>query len=177
MSRTESVSIPSIKYFGTSWYKRGAAYWFKRFWLTFGALWFIVAFLLAFSLLVSVLFDHIKSAQGRGIVLTVLAVLIFVNLYSAYLQMKRSPDERAAHKPLTFKSRANNAKVKLDARTAGTAGTAAGILGGGPIAVLATPLMAGVAFGFFFITLGKYVKEEEWLLAQKFGIERSKAAP
>jgi uncharacterized membrane protein YfcA len=177
MSRIESISVPPIKYFGTSWYKRGAVYWFKRFWLMVAAVWFIAVFFLVLSLFVSVLFDHIKSGPGRGLVLTVLAVLIFVNLYSTYRQMKRSPDERAAHKPLTFKSRAANAKVKLDPRTAGTVGTVAGILGGGPIAVLATPLMAGFAFGCFFISLGKYVKEEEWLLAQKFGIEKSKAAP
>jgi uncharacterized membrane protein YfcA len=177
MSRTDDISVPPIKYFGTSWYKRGAGYWFKRFWLTFGTLWFILAFFLAFSLFVSVLFDHIKSALGRGIVVSVLVALIFVNLYSTYLKMKRSPEERAAHKPLAFQSRPTNTKLKSDARTAGTVGTVAGVLGGGPIAVLATPLMAGVAFGFFFISLGKYVKEEEWLLAQQYGIEKSKAAP
>ncbi|GAB1815888.1 hypothetical protein [Mycobacterium sp. MUNTM1] len=172
MIRAEPEAVPPIKYFGTSWYTRGAEYWFKRFWLTFAALCFVGFFLLAFALVTSVIFDKIGSQSGRTTALTVLVALIIVNLYSTYRQMKRTPDERAAHKPLSFRRRPSDAKVKVNTRTAGTVGTAVGILGGGPIAVIAAPLMAGFAFGCLFISLGKYVKDEEWLLAQKFGAEK-----
>ena len=170
MTEATPESIPSIKYFGTTWYERGPRYWRKRFWFLCLALFSVFIVSLVVGVVISALFSWIGSWQCRSVALVAVAIPIAASCYSNYVKLRRSPQGRAMHRPMSFKPRSD-----ANLRASVAAGTAAGIaasVGGGLIAAIGTLFIAGQVLGFLMIALGKYVNEEEWQLARKYGIEK-----
>lgn len=173
MSNPHDGSVPSIKYFGTTWYERGWPYWRRRLWLVFLGLVFLLAVLGGVTALLFGLFALVKSWQWRLVVVAAAAIPILWSCYSAYIKLRRSPEDRAAHRPMSF-----SPQRPEHLRAGGAAGVATGVfasggsgLAGGLLAV-GSLFIVGQALGFFAITLGKYVNEEEWRLARQYGLEK-----
>lgn len=174
MSSEHDGSVPSIKYFGTSWYERRWPYWRRRLWLVLLAAVLMLAVLGGVTVLFVALFGMISSWHGRLIAVTLAAIPIVWSCYSAYLKLRRSPEDRAAHRPMSFSPRPRSEHI----RAGGAAGTATGVLasGGsglaGGLLAVGSLFLVGQAFGVFAITLGKYINEEEWQLAKKYGLTK-----
>lgn len=167
MSNPENHEVPSIKYFGTSWYERGARYWRQRVWLSLLALLCVFVVVLIIRVLVESLFDGFRSPGARVVVSIAVAAAIVWSCYSSYLTLRRSPEDRALHRPMSFRPSSESSK-----RAAIAGGTAVGLVGGGPIIAIGSFFIVGTVLGFFIITLGKYINEEEWQLAREYGLEK-----
>ena len=89
------------------------------------------------------------------------------------MKLRRTPEDRAAHRPMSFKP-----SNPQDIRAGASAGIATGTfasggsgLAGGLIAI-GSLFVVGQVLGMFAITLGRYVNDEEWQLARKYGLEK-----
>ncbi|MGC4932560.1 hypothetical protein ACLQ3C_02600 [Gordonia sp. DT30] len=172
MSDRPTRPVPSIKYFATSWYDRGFAYWRRRCWLTAFALLLALAVSVGISALIVALVDLIASPVGRVGAIAVAAIPVVWSCYSAYLTPRRPPEDRAAHHPMSFAPQ-NPAHVRVGGAagvTTGLTATAGSSLAGGLLAV-GSLFLVGQALGLLAITLGKYVSEDEWRLARQYGSE------
>ncbi|WP_459968877.1 hypothetical protein [Mycobacterium sp. MUNTM1] len=125
------------------------------------------------AILFFALFKLISSTPGRLIAVTLASLPIVWSCYSAYLKLRRSPEDRAVHRPMSF-----SPQPPERVRAGSAAGIATGVfasggsgLAGGLIAV-GSLFIVGQALGYFAITLGKYVNEEEWRLARQYGLEK-----
>jgi hypothetical protein len=173
MSNQHDGPVPSIKYFGTTWHDRGWAYRRRRFWLALLGLGLLLAVFVGVAALFFGLFPLITSWQWRLVLVVVAAIPMGWSCYSTYIKLRRSPEDRATHRPMSFSpQRAGNL------RAGGAAGVSTGVfasggsgLAGGLLAV-GSLFLVGPALGYFAITLGRYVNEEEWRLARKYGLER-----
>ncbi|GAB1813205.1 hypothetical protein [Mycobacterium sp. MUNTM1] len=173
MSNTHDGSVPSIKYFGTTWYERGWPYWRRRLWLILFGLVLLLAVLGGITALFFGLFALVKSWQCRSVVAVAAAIPILWSCYSTYVKLRRSPEDRAAHRPMSF-----SPQRPENLRAGGAAGVATGVfasggsgLAGGLLAV-GSLFIVGQALGCVAITRGKYVNEEEWRLARPYGLEK-----
>jgi predicted lipid-binding transport protein (Tim44 family) len=173
MDKQHEASIPSIKYFGTTWYERGWPYWRRRFWLA--ALGLLVATVItgAASIVFFGLFELVASLSGRLIAAGVAAVPAIWSCYSTYLKLRRSPEDRAAHRPMSFAPQSPERVRAGSAKGMATGAFASGGSGlAGTLIAVGSLFVVGQGLGYFAITLGKYVNEEEWQLARKYGLER-----
>lgn len=173
MSDSDNGSIPSIKYFGTTWHERGARYWLRRFSLLLFSLSFVAIILGGATIFVAGILPALQSTGGRAVVVLLSVAAVSWSCLSAYVKLRRSEEDRKAHRPLSF-ARSNPS----DVRARGAVGVATGVfasggsgLAGGLLAV-GSLFVVGQVFGVLAITLGRYINDEEWQLAQEYGIER-----
>lgn len=169
MNAPHGANVPSIKYFGTSWYERGVAYWRRRLWLILLALLMVGLVLLTTGIVIGAVLSLIHSATGRWIALVVIAIPVALSFYSTYRRLRRTPEDRALNRRMSFAVRSPRS-----VHAGGAAGTAAGVGavgGGGAGALIAVGnlFIVGTVFGYLAITLGKYVSDEEWSVARRYG--------
>lgn len=173
MSGSPSGPIPSIKYFGTTWYDRGWPYWRRRLWLVLFSSILLAAVLGGVTALFVGLLALVSTWPGQLAVIVGGATPIVWSCWSTHMKLRRSLEDRAAHRPMSFKP--SNPE---DVRAGSSAGIATGVfasggsgLAGGLLA-MGSLFLVGQAFGVFAITLGRYINDEEWRLARTYGLEK-----
>ena len=173
MSQAASESIPSIKYFGTTWYERGWPYRRRRIRLSAFMLFLVAIAVGTVALLFSALFDLVPSWPGRLYVIIGCVLPMAWSCWSSYMKLRRSPEDRAAYRPMSFAP-----SDPKDIRAGASAGIATGVFASGGSGVAGGLIAVGMLFvigqvlGMFVISLGRYVNEEEWQLARKYGLEK-----
>lgn len=162
------ASIPTVRLLGTSWYRRGPGYWFRRVALT-------LVYLLVFALsavFAGIAIDVIATQAKSWLRIVLLAVAIVGIAWSfvtGFRAISRTPEEKASGRPLAFR----NTKTPRTRRAAGGAG-----LGLGVGAYAGSAIAGGlVVFGQLFVvgwiaamaatSLGRYLSVEEYEAAKQ----------
>lgn len=170
MTRDRPTEIPELRFVGTTWYDRGWRYWWLRIWLSIFWLLVTALFVAVIGIFISAILSLVSGMAGRILVVVLCAMPIIGSCLSAYVQLRRTPEERAANFPVSFRDREDTSGVPI----AGAAGAGAAAVGASLasfILALSTLFVVGYMVGFLRTTLGRYVSVEEWNAARTYGLE------
>lgn len=176
------TDLPRIQYLGTTWYDRGWRYRLRRFWLSFFSFLILLLACTVVKIFIEGMMSVPHSTWGPIVIAILCAIPIIWSCWSTYMRLRRTPEDRAAYRPMSF------APISRPTRAQGATGVAAGTLAAGGSSIAGAAVAFGTVFiigqfiGWFFITLGRYTSQAEWEAARKYGVDdrlpkRRKAPP
>lgn len=165
---TTTGSTRSIKYFGTSWEKRGFRYWRLRAMATAFCLFLLAMSGWAVSILLSLVLTKMHGV-GRVVLFAILMMAIAWSVAYGFSLTRRTPVEKALGVPPIMRSRSSSESRER----AGWAGVGAGIVAG-PLVVVAQILVVGTFAALVFTSLQRYISIEEFEAATGKRVPRRK---
>ncbi|MGC4960950.1 hypothetical protein [Gordonia sp. DT101] len=165
MENHQRLPIKSIKSLGTSWHNRGFGYWARR---AVFVIYALIGCAFSFSIVGVFLYlviTHLRDNTGLSVTLLVICVpTILASLYYGLKPLRRTPEQRAEGRPMTFGSAlSRNQRIGVGAG-AGAAGYAAssgsGIASGA--AFFGAFAFLGHCVGNLIVSCQKYLTQAEF---------------
>ncbi|NDZ92833.1 hypothetical protein G3I13_19880 [Streptomyces sp. SID6673] len=167
---TRRPPIKSIKSLGTTWYDRGPAYWARRVLFVGYALIGVAFSFTIVAAFLNLIVQHLDSDTGLSLALLAICIpVIATSLYIGLRPLRRSTEDKAAGRPMTYNTgltRRRRAGVGAGAGATGYAASTGSAVAGGAV-FLAAFAFLGHCVGNLVVSCQKYLTQEEFDAAKE----------